>query len=271
MNVVSAESLGAARLLDLFNAGFSDYVVPMQLDAAALRGHVRTNDLHLARSPVAVVDGEPAAFALLGIRAADAWIGGMATAPPHRRSGLAAAVLEAAAAAAAQAGCDTLWLEVVDANAPAVALYRRAGFQVERDLIVWTLPGGDRSAPPRHTLDPEHAQAFIAKHRTGPEPWQRADATLAHLRSGGEVLAGIAVARDGDIAAAAVYREQPEAVTVLQAAAVDAAAASELLLAAAGGRSLTLANAPADGVLSEALAGLGGTVYARQHEMRRPL
>jgi GNAT superfamily N-acetyltransferase len=270
MKVVSAESLGAAGLLDLFNAGFSDYVVPMQLDAAALHGHVRTNDVDLARSPVAVVDGEPAAFALLGIRAADAWIGGMATAPPHRRSGLAAAVLEAAAAAASDAGCDTLWLEVVDANAPAVALYRRAGFQVERDLIVWTLPAAPRAAPGR-PLDASAAQAWIATHRPAAEPWQRADATLAHLRSGGEVHAGIAVARDGGIAAAAVYREQPAAATVLQAAAVDAAAASDLLLAAAGGRSLTLANAPADGVLSEALAGLGGKVYARQHEMLRPL
>ena len=182
MNVVSAESLGAAGLLDLFNAGFSDYVVPMQLDAAALRGHVRTNDVDLARSPVAVVDGEPAAFALLGIRAADAWIGGMATAPPHRRSGLAAAVLEAAAAAASDAGCDTLGLEVVDANAPAVALYRRAGFQVERDLIVWTLPAAPRAAPGR-PLDASAAQAWIATHRPAAEPWQRADATLAHLRS----------------------------------------------------------------------------------------
>jgi len=272
VTVVPAESLGEAALLDLFNAGFSDYVVPLQLDAAALRGHVRTNDLDLARSPVAIVAGEPAAFALVGIRGPDAWIGGMATAPAHRRSGLAAALLEHAAEAAAEAGCANLWLEVVDTNAPAVALYRRAGYDVVRDLIVWTLPAGDPAPPDARRIDDAAARAWIAAHRDGREPWQRADATLERLRTGGEAHTALAVERGGAIAAAAVVREQATAVTVLQAAALDAEAAAGLLRAAAGaGRSLAFANAPADGVLSQALAGLGATVYARQHEMRRGL
>jgi GNAT superfamily N-acetyltransferase len=265
--IVSAESLGRAALLDLFNAGFSDYVVPMQLDADALETHVRTNDLDLSRSPVVTVAGERAAFALLGVRGAEAWIGGMATVPAHRRSGLAAAALEAAARAAAEAGCGTLWLEVVDTNAPAVALYRRAGFETERDLVVWTLAPAD--GPPARTLDEAAARAWIGRHRREREPWQRTDATLERLRSGGEAHAGLAVERDGAVVAAAVCRERPEAVTVLQAAALDPSAAADLLLAAGGGRSLTLANVPADDPLSEALERLGGSVYARQHEMRR--
>jgi Acetyltransferase (GNAT) family len=247
----------------------------MQLDAAALRGHVRTNDLDLSRSPVAVVDGEPAAFALVGIRGPDAWIGGMATVPAQRRAGLAAGLLRAAAQAAASAGCTTLWLEVVEGNAPAVALYRRAGYEVVRDLIVWTLAAeaaADAGNRPARAVDEAAAGAWIGGHRDGREPWQRADATLARLRDGGEAHTGIAVERDGAIAGAAVCRETPAAVTVLQAAAVDVAAATRLLAAAAGpDRTLTLANAPAEGVLSEALAGLGATAYARQHEMRLSL
>lgn len=272
MTIVSAASLGERGLLDLFNAGFSDYVLPLQLDAEALRGHVRTNDLDLARSPVATVAGEPAAFALLGIRGTDAWIGGMATAPAHRRAGLARTVLDAALAAAREAGCDTVWLEVVDSNAPAIALYAAAGFERVRDVVVWTLAAADAAAPPARALDEPAAQAWVAAHRDDREPWQRADATLERLRSSGETHAGLAVERDGAIAAAAVCRTQPAAVTVLQAAGVDAQAAADVLLAAAGtGRSLALANAPADGVLSAALAGLGATAYACQHEMRRRL
>lgn len=269
--IVSAESLGMAALLELFNAGFSDYVVPMQLDAAALDGHVRANDVDLARSPVATVAGEPAAFALLGIRGADAWIGGMATVPGRRRRGLAATLLEAAATAAAEADCTTLRLEVVVTNAPAVALYRRAGYEVERDLVVWTLPPGDPAPTPARRLDEAAPRAWIAGHRDGREPWQRADATLERLRAAGEAHAGVAVEREGDIVAAAVCRELPRAVTVLQAAALDAGAAAAVLRAAGERRSLTLPNAPADGTLSQALRSLGASVYARQHEMRRAL
>lgn len=269
MSVVPAESLGGA-LLDLFNAGFSDYVLPMHLDAAALRAHVRANDIDLARSPVATVAGEPAAFALVGIRGADAWIGGMATVPAHRRRGLAAALLDAAAARAAEAGCERLWLEVVATNAPAVTLYRRSGFEVVRDLVVWTLPGGAAPAAVRPLAEAD-ARAWIGAHRDGREPWQRTDASIARLRDGGERHTAVGVGRDGGLRAAAVCRDEADTVTVLQAAAVDAEAASHLLAGAASGRRLTLANAPADGVLSAALAGLGATDYARQHEMRRPL
>jgi hypothetical protein len=110
-----------------------------------------------------------------------------------------------------------------------------------------------------------------AAHRDGREPWQRADAALERLRDGGERHAGVGLVRDGGLAAAAVCRSDAASVTVLQAAALDAAAADHLLRGAGGGRSLTLANAPANGLLSAALAGLGATVHARQHEMRRPL
>ena len=40
--VVPADPLGLAALAELFNEGFSDYLLPMRLDEAALRDHVRT-------------------------------------------------------------------------------------------------------------------------------------------------------------------------------------------------------------------------------------
>ena len=43
MRVVPAAELGTARLLEVFNAGFSDYLVPLRLDEDALRAHVRDN------------------------------------------------------------------------------------------------------------------------------------------------------------------------------------------------------------------------------------
>lgn len=268
MNVVTAAQLGRGELLEVFNAGFSDYLVPLQLDEGTLRTHLRENDIALDRSPVAV-DGKPSAFALLGVRGPDAWIGGMATTPAHRRTGLARRMLDAAIAAAAEAGCETVWLEVVDRNAAALALYRARGFTQVRDLAVWSLPAAEGGAEARE-LDEREAHAWIAAHRAEREPWQRADGTLDRLREAGAALRGAVLERSGEIAGALVCRDAT-AVSVLQLAAVDDEAADGLLGAAAKGRALHVTNAPVDGRVSRVLDRRGATVIARQHEMRLAL
>jgi GNAT superfamily N-acetyltransferase len=266
VRVVTAAELGRGELLGVFNAGFSDYLVPLQLDADTLVAHVRENDIALDRSPVAV-DGGPVAFALLGVRGRDAWIGGMATIPAHRRRGLARCMLDAAVDAAAGAGCATVWLEVVDRNAAAAALYRARGFAQVRDLEVWSLPAGDGTGAGARQVDAREARAWIAGHREEREPWQRADGTLDRLRETGAAPRGIVVERSGAVAGALVCRDGT-AVSVLQLGAVDDEAADALLAAAAHGRAVHVTNAPAGGRLSRALERRGGSVIARQHEMR---
>jgi ribosomal protein S18 acetylase RimI-like enzyme len=267
VSVATAAGLQPGELLAVFNAGFSDYLVPLQLDEDTLRTHLRENDIDLGRSPVAVAEGGPVAFALVAIRGRDAWIGGMATAPAHRRAGLARQMLDAAIDSARAAGCTTVWLEVVDRNAAAVALYRSRGFAEVRDLAVWSLPAADRDAAAARAADEREAHAWIAAHREEREPWQRADGTLDRLREAGVPLRGLVLERAGEIAGALVCRDGT-AVGVLQTAAVDDEATGALLEAAAGGRALHVTNAPADGRVSRALELHGATVVARQHEMR---
>lgn len=88
MDIVSADALDLAALTALFNAGFSTYLVPLQLSAEAFREHVTVNDIDLSCSRVVVVEDGPVAFALAGRREDEAWIGGMGTSPAHRRRGL---------------------------------------------------------------------------------------------------------------------------------------------------------------------------------------
>jgi ribosomal protein S18 acetylase RimI-like enzyme len=267
VNLVAADSLELTALAALFNEGFSDYVLPMQLDAAALRDHVEQNDIDPAASPVAVAD-RPVAFALLGRRGADAWIGGMATVPSHRRRGLGERVMAAAIEAAAGHGCTDVWLEVIDGNAPAIALYRRLGFETVRDLVVWSLPASRSQRPPARPADLGTAQAWIAANRADREPWQRADVTLERLRDRRAQMRAMVVERGGATAGAVVYRDEAT-VTILQAAAVDARAAAEVLRAAAGSeRDASFANTPSEGPLAQALRELGASALVRQHEMR---
>lgn len=269
MRVVPAAELGTAKLLEVFNAGFSDYLVPLRLDDAALRAHLHENDIALDRSPVALAD-EPAAFALLGVRGRDAWIGGMATVPAQRRTGLARQMLDAAIESAREAGCSTVWLEVVDGNAAAVALYRARGFAQVRDLTVWSLAAPKRAGEATRNADEREAGAWIATHREEREPWQRADGTLARLREAGAALRGLMLERSGEVAGAVVYRDATT-VSVFQLAAADDEAAAALLCAAASGRDLHVTNAPADGRVSRVLRARGASAVAGQHEMRLDL
>jgi GNAT superfamily N-acetyltransferase len=268
VRIATAAELAPGELLEAFNAGFSDYLVPLQLDEDGLRTHVHENDIALDRSPVAVVDGGPVAFALLGVRGRDAWIGGMATVPADRRTGLARRMLDAAIDSAAAAGCATVWLEVVDRNAAAVALYRARGFAAGRDLGVWSLPAAGGAGA--REVDEREAQDWIAAHREEREPWQRADGTLDRLREAGAALRGLLLERSGEIAGAVVCRDAT-AVSVLQLAAVDDEAADALLGAAANGRPLHVTNTPADGRDTRVLERRGASVIARQHEMRLAL
>jgi len=90
--LVAASSLPRSELAGLFNAGYSDYYVPLELDAA-LDGVVAAWDIELESSRVAHHDDEPAGFAFLAIRGDQGWIGGMGVAPRARRRGLGEAVM----------------------------------------------------------------------------------------------------------------------------------------------------------------------------------
>lgn len=274
LRLVSARSLDPAELVRVFNLGFSDYLVPMQMDEAALADHIANNDIDLECSRVAV-DVEPVGFALVARRGTEAWIGGMGTSPAYRRIGLGARTLTAAIEAAAAVGVAAVWLEVLEENAPAIGLYERLGFERVRHLEIWSLApggGGEPINPVEHRgLDVDAAHAWIAGHRAGREPWQRADASIVRMRERGTPLTGVAVRRGEVIAGAAICLIQHGLVRVLQIAAVDQAAARDLVVAAAQELTLRLANVPGDDVFAGVLRDLGASLEVAQHEMRLQL
>ena len=77
----------------------------------------------------AVAGGEGlAGFILCRLVADQAEVLTLATAPDHRRQGVAAALIQAAVAAAGAGGAKSLFLEVAADNAAALALYGAADF-----------------------------------------------------------------------------------------------------------------------------------------------
>ena len=264
-----AAELPEHALVNLFNAGYSDYLLPMRLTTAAFAEHVAASDIDLECSRV-VRDDQPAALALIARRDGAGWVGGMATVPEYRRRGLGEEALTAGLAALADRGASVAWLEVIDQNRRALALYEKLGFEVVRDLVVWSLPARATDSPPSRRIDASSAHAWIRANRQDSEPWQRADESVAAIGARGATLGGLVVDRDSQVAATALLRDSDvPAVEALQVVATDEQAAAQLLLAAAGtGRELRLRNVPDGAPASLALERLGARRIATQHEMR---
>lgn len=267
VKLVPASALDLSALVELFNAGFSEYLVPMRMDESGLREHVETNGIDLDCSRVAVEE-RAVAFALIALRGAAGWVGGMGTVPSQRGRGMGERVLLAGIEAARGRGCRTVWLEVIEGNVPAIRLYGKLGFEPVRELLVWSLPPAGAASSALRKVTPDVARAWIVRNRRSREPWQRADEAVGSTRARGSAVCGLVIEDAGEIRAAALVAERRDRVSVLQVAALDAQAAAAALLAAGGGiRSVHLANVPHDEPASIAMRELGARLVARQHEM----
>lgn len=104
---------------------------------------------------------EPAGMILCVPGGAGLEIASLVVVPAHRRTGVAAALLQRAVMAGRAAGAAALDLEVRDDNAPALALYRGAGFrEVGRRPLYYRARNGRPAADAlllRLELDPDSA------------------------------------------------------------------------------------------------------------------
>lgn len=137
-----------------FNEAFSDYVIPLApprdrlIEMLTRRGYVPS------ASVCAIDDGRIVAFTLNGIDGARAYDSGTGVVPTHRRRGLARRMMMRSCELVREHGCREYTLEVIDANASAIALYRNLGFRETRGLQCWGYDGAGEPArllacPPR--------------------------------------------------------------------------------------------------------------------------
>lgn len=252
-----ASSFGLDELAGVFTHAYEGYVVPFQVDEAFLRFMVKTFDLDLDASRVALRDGDPVGLANLGVRESQGWIGGVGVIAAARREGIGRMLMDAVHEEARRLSLREVRLEVIEQNDAAYRLYLDLGYQVVREVEIGSieheLEGGDAREVPWEEV---HAQI----HRLGRprEPWQREDATLAHY----EDLRGL-VAEGG----AAVFRLTPDGRALLLQLAGTEDAARELLAAMRGYGTVAVFNVPADDPTMAAFRRLGGRVTLRQREM----
>ncbi len=262
VRLAPASSIGQDDLAGLFTAVYAGYWHPVEVDAAGLRRMVTLHDLDLDASIVAVDAGTPVAVGVLGIRGRTGWVGGMGVLPERRREGLGRLVTEALLRNAERRGVRRVRLEVLEQNAPALAVYRALGFRELGDVVVWQLdepPDGDDAVD----ADVDDVVAELAPSGAD-APWQRNAATIARLRDAGAEL--VAVRAEGG---AALFTTAETRAALQEMSAPSAAVASTLLRAAfeRGAEALLWLNAPVEGSGADAMRAAGATQLALQHEL----
>lgn len=268
-----------ATLARLFTLVYTGYSVPVHADAATMAFMRTAFDWNLAASRALRDAGEPVAIAILATRGDAGWIGGMGVAPSHRGRGLGEVVMREVVEQARALGLKRVGLEVLVENEHAYRIYERMGFRTTRDLDVWAFPApefGDSRGISLRRVAFGHAQAFVRAYRTAPEPWQRADDTVAAIAANGTALEGLLATRDGYPVGAVVFRVAGRA-SVLQLATEPPGdpLVTRVLLAALhpddAPQGIRWLNLPQNDPSAEFVRSLSPKLEAQQHEMELTL
>ncbi|MBA4496265.1 GNAT family N-acetyltransferase [Paenactinomyces guangxiensis] len=138
--------------VDIWNRGFEGYAIDMTTDEKKLTAHLAKNDLSPEYSIVAFYKGEPAGIILNGIRRIEgkkvAWNGGTGVAKPFRGRGIGKGMIEKCLEIYRKHGVEVATLEALETNQPAIALYKKMGYEVKDTLHFYSL---DQTHPDHYT------------------------------------------------------------------------------------------------------------------------
>lgn len=209
--LLPASSFTLDQLTSFYNASRSDYLIPMQMDAARLLAYLTLYSVDLSQSWVALQDGQVLGLGCLGIRGNRAWVTRLGVLPAARGKGVAEAIVRALLENARQKGLRTAILEVITGNEAAHKLFLKLGFCPRRDLLVLRKPAGALRAPQGSAtwLGSQRALDLLRSLAPGeppfPLPWTNEPETLVN---GGDALGLRVEIADGS--GWLVFRRQPE-------------------------------------------------------------
>lgn len=279
-SVQTANNVNPQDLVQALNAAYADYYVPIYLTPQTFRDLVTRESIQLEHSQVALHGEEIIGMGLMGVRGSHGWIGGVGVVPAYRRQGVSRVVMQHLIEAGRHIGLDTLQLEVITRNKPALGLYRSLDFNTTHGLLVLVCEQAYTSLPPERVapevhISAEPAERLLSRLEEFPSavrPWQREVEAqrimLPHLK------AFAARRADGSLAGACIYRNNGMRFDIIDLAASAPRVGRALavhLLRAAPGTSFSYLNVAEDDPLLTDLLQIGFQRSISQLEMVLPL
>jgi ribosomal protein S18 acetylase RimI-like enzyme len=171
-----------ADLAELLNRAYSGYFVPISFTPAALARTVRVHGIDLHTSQVVFHDDVAAGVALLAHRGWTTRLAAMGVVPEFRYRGIGKWLLDSLLDAGRCRGDRAFTLEVIESNAPALRLYRKAGFTARRRLLGY-LCDSPRGEPAEGVEEVDVREVARVLLDEGPPdlPWQVSGETVGQL------------------------------------------------------------------------------------------
>lgn len=173
-----------AELAGLFTESFKDYFVPVKFNEQALMEIVRRDSVDLSVSRVLLSDGKPTGIALIARRGWENRVAAMAIIPEMRGKATGSWMMERLIEDAKERNTRKLWLEVIEANTPAIRIYEKNGFQKIRKLVGFSGSiEADDSDSDLQEVDLREFGKIVSSQGMVDLPWQISGETLSVFSS----------------------------------------------------------------------------------------
>ena len=172
---------GILESLELMNQGFSDYIVPIQLKLPSFYEMLRTSNIDLNLSQVAVDHGSAVGISLIARRGWSSRLATMAIIPEARGKKFGKSLLAYIVDQAKKRGDQRFELEVIEQNYPAVQLYKSFGFLTIRRLVSYRVKNPIGQMAEIKEVDIREVATLVNHYGLPNLPWQLSSETIAAL------------------------------------------------------------------------------------------
>jgi ribosomal protein S18 acetylase RimI-like enzyme len=176
--IESASSVGLQQSQELFNRGFSDYIIPTQLDDASWVSFIVHEGIDTNASQVLLMGSKQIGIALISRRGWSSRIAAMSIVPEARGAGAGRWLMEQLIGQAHDRGERTMVLEVIEANLPALHLYQNMGFMPVRRLFGYEASGLIPGSSTLEEIDPARVARLVTMFGLDDLPWQLSGESL---------------------------------------------------------------------------------------------
>ncbi len=176
----TASEFSIPQIADLFARGFEGYLVPINIDEAALLTMLRRDGIDLNESRILLKDDEPIGVALIARRGWTSRLAAMGLVANARNGGAGTWAMERLIEEARTRSDKEMVLEVIEQNTAGVKLYQKVGFKIVRRLVGYKLENPQvESKEELQEIDIRELSRLVTYHGIKDLPWQLSGVTIS--------------------------------------------------------------------------------------------